>query len=533
LRLRSAIRISIFPVSDIHPGHCMSNYWGIIFFCCMIYISGCRPDLATIKRDCAVVDRKPEIKPDYSGIIVPPNIAPLNFFLKDSCAACVVEIASEKGTPMTIWGKNGAVRIKAAPWKRLLSENVGKTLRITIYTRNERGAWRQYRTIENTIAKEPIDRYCTYRLLNFQYVYWRALRECQRDLTSFTETEFVNTLNDTKSDAFKCVNCHMPMNSDPSRFVLQMRNTSRGSETLIASGDSITILLSRLGHAAWHPSGKYIAFSTYKVNQAFHAVGKQFIDVFDKNSRIVIYDVAGRKIMPVSQLRRQGVLETWPAWSPDGQYLYFCSAPIPWSDNDKEVPDNFNKTKYNLLRIAYDAVRDSWGEVDTVLSTAQTGLSIALPRISPDNRFCLFCMQNFGPYPYIDASSDLYLMDLTTRQYRKLPINSEYNESWHCWSTNGRWILFSSRRDGGIFTRLYISYIDSTGNAHKPIVLPQRDPAFYDSFTKCYNVAELAIAPVRFSERELLRAIRTRHAITVTIPPNIEGQVADTSINSR
>jgi hypothetical protein len=451
---------------------------------------------------------------------------------------------------MTVWGEKGFVRIDAAPWRRLLSDNAGKPLRVTIYARGGRGAWRRYTTIENTIAAEPIDRYCTYRLLNFQYNYWRDLRLCQRDLTSFTETVLLNTFNytlnnmraDTRNDwrnstrndkpneVFRCVNCHMPMNNDPRRFVLQLRSIAYGSETLIADGDSITTLSSQLGYTAWHPGGRYIAFSVYTVQQHFHAVGRQFVDIYDNNSRIVIYDVAGRKIVPVPQLNRQGVLETWPAWSPDGRYLYFCSAPVPWSDYSKQPPDNFNKTKYSLLRIAYDSVANSWGAVDTVLSAGETGLSIALPRLSPDNRFCLFCMQNYGAYPHMQVSSDLYLMDVATRQYRKLSINSEYNESWHSWSKNGRWILFSSRRGGGIFTRLYLSYIDSAGNARKPFILPQRDPAFYDSFTKCYNVPEFAMAPVRFSERQLLKAIKTRHTI-VPVPPNTAVRSADTSQN--
>ena len=501
----------------------MSGRRSIILFCCAALFCGCGADFAKVKRDCAVVGTAPVIHPDYAGITIPPNIAPMNFSLRDSSAACIVEIASVKGPPITVRGKKGVVRIGAAPWKRLLSENAGNPLHITVYARGARGGWRRYARVENRIAAEPVDRYCTYRLLNFQYSYWRDLRECQRDLTSFTETDLVNTRNYTRNytrdDDFKCVNCHIPLNNDPGRFVLQLRSTA-GSETLIADGDSITTLSSQLGHAAWHPGGACIAFSVYKVRQYFHAVGRQLIDVYDSTSHIVIYDVAGRKIVPVPQLGRRGVLETWPSWSPDGRYLYFCSSPVPAGDYSDETPDNFNRTKYSLLRIAYDAVNKRWGDVDTVLTAAETGQSIALPRISPDGRFCLFCMQNFSPYPYTQVSSDLYLMDIATRRYRKLPVNSEYNESWHSWSKNGRWVLFSSRRGGGIFTRLYICYIDSAGNARKPFILPQRDPAFYDSFMQCYNVAEFAVAPVHFSERQLLKVIKSpRHTVVVPIPP--------------
>jgi hypothetical protein len=496
---------------------------GIILFWCAALLCGCRPDLATIKRGCAVVDRLPVIKPDYAGITVPPNIAPLNFTLRDSCAACVAEIASVKGPPITVWGKEGAVRIAAAPWRRLLAENAGRPLRVTIYARDDQGAWRRYAPIEDTVAAEPVDRYCTYRLLSFLYNYSSDLRECQRDLTSFTETVLVNSQN----YAWGCVNCHMPMNNDPGRFVLQSRSQAYGSETLIADGDSITTLSSRLGYTAWHPGGRYIAFSVYKVQQYFHAVGRQFIDVCDNNSCIVIYDAIARKIVPAPRPSLQGTLETWPAWSPDGRYLYFCSASVPSGYSTTEPPENFDKVQYSLLRIAYDAALNNWGAVDTVLTPRETGLSIAQPKLSPDNRFCLFCMQTSGAYPHTQVTSDLYLMDLTTRQYHKLPINSEYNESWHSWSKNSRWILFSSKRGGGIFTRLYFSYVDSAGNVHKPFLLPQREPAFYDSFIQCYNVPEFAVAPVRFSERQLLKAIRTRHKITVPVQTNNMAPSAD------
>jgi hypothetical protein len=503
----------------------MSKLRIIVLFSCIALLTGCHPDLATIKRNCAVIDKLPVITPDYAGITIPPNIAPLNFTLRDSCEVFVAEIASVNGTPIVTWSKNKTVRIDAAQWKQLLAENAGNPLHITMYARGNSGVWRQYATIGDTIAAEPVDRYCTYRLLGFQYNYSSELRECQRDLTSFDETVLLNS----QHYAWGCVNCHTPMNNDPQHFVLQSRSKAFGSETLISDGDSISTLTSKLGYASWHSSGNYIAFSVYKVEQYFHAVGRQFIDVYDDNSRIVIYAVAARKIVPAApELDRQGMLETWPAWSPDGRYLYFCSSPVLWS-GDKDPPDNFNLTQYSLMRIEFDAAHNTWGAVDTVLSPKETGLSIAQPRLSPNNRFCLFCMQNYGAYPHTQVSSDLYLMDVATRQYRKLPINSEYNESWHTWSKNSRWILFSSKRGGGNFTHLYFSYIDSMGNAHKPFILPQRDPAFYDSFTDCYNVQEFAVAPVDFSERQLLKAVRTQHTITVPIAPNSSKVSADLS----
>ena len=140
-------------------------------------------------------------------------------------------------------------------------------------------------------------------------------------------------------------------------------------------------------------------------------------------------------------------------------------------------PENYEKLKYDLRRISYDVATDQWGQAETVLSAEETGQSILLPRISPDGRFLVFCMCRYGCFPVYQPSSDLYLMDLATRQYRKLAINSEFSESWHSWSSNSRWIAFSSKRQGGLFTRTYLSYVDQAGTAHKPFVLPQQDPS--------------------------------------------------------
>jgi hypothetical protein len=110
------------------------------------------------------------------------------------------------------------------------------------------------------------------------------------------------------------------------------------------------------------------------------------------------------------------------------------------------------------------------------------------------------------------------MMDLQTGQYNKLDINSEYSESWHSWSSNSRWIAFSSKRQGGMFTRTYFSYVDKSGKAYKPFILPQEDPAFNDSFLKTYSVPELITGPVDVGSRELAGAVRSSNEIKVLLP---------------
>jgi hypothetical protein len=109
-------------------------------------------------------------------------------------------------------------------------------------------------------------------------------------------------------------------------------------------------------------------------------------------------------------------------------------------------------------------------------------------------------------------------MDLSTGKYRRLEINSEYSESWHSWSSNSRWFAFSSRRQGGALTRTYISYVDETGRVHKPFVLPQKDPDYYDSLLETYSVPELVKSKVKINKSLLARIARSKPSETVDIP---------------
>jgi hypothetical protein len=203
--------------------------------------------------------------------------------------------------------------------------------------------------------------------------------------------------------------------------------------------------------------------------------------------------------------------------------LYFCSAPRWWSNQNK-IPDRFNEIRYDLVRISYDIDSDTWGKPETILSAEDTGRSILLPRISPDGRRLLFCMCDYGAWAVHQPSSDLYMLDLKARQqdgkyeYRRLDINSDQSESWHTWSGNSRWIAFSSKRNTGVFTRIYISYVDREGNVSKPFVLPQKDPTYYDSCLWTYSIPELIPEPVPMTKEKLGRVIRSAERISVRMP---------------
>ena len=86
-------------------------------------------------------------------------------------------------------------------------------------------------------------------------------------------------------------------------------------------------------------------------------------------------------------------------------------------------------------------------------------------------------------------------------------VNSEESESYHTWDSSGRWLIFSSRRDDGLYTRIYLSHIDSMGNGSKPFLLPQRDPASNQTRMKSYNIPEPMTAPIPLSVEKIMRTV--------------------------
>ncbi len=70
----------------------------------------------------------PRIFPDYAGVTIPPNIAPMNFRLEEKGAKFQVEFRSTKGEPILLKTKRGAVSIPIEAWRKLLRANCGEEL---------------------------------------------------------------------------------------------------------------------------------------------------------------------------------------------------------------------------------------------------------------------------------------------------------------------------------------------------------------------------------------------------------------------
>ena len=87
-------------------------------------------------------------------------------------------------------------------------------------------------------------------------------------------------------------------------------------------------------------------------------------------------------------------------------------------------------------------------------------------------------------------------------------LNSPDTESYHSWSSNGRWVVFSSRRGDGGYTRPFIAHVDADGKGTKPFELPQADPDYHRQFMKSYNIPEFMRGPVEVTPQEFASVLK-------------------------
>ena len=445
----------------------------------------------------------PAIFPDYTDVVIPPNIAPLNFKLQEEVEEARAIFASEE-QQFVVKGKNGSFEIPASKWQDLLQSAVGKSLQVTVQVK--RGTeWTEYAPFPIQVVSDKIDAYLAYRLIEPGYELWNRMGIYQRNLESYTQTAIL----ENKMTGNNCMNCHSFCMQNPDKMLFHMRETYPG--TYLVNNGKVEKLntktnetISSLVYPSWHPSGKYVAFSVNSTKQAFHLNDPNRVEVYDEASDVVVYDVEKHEIVTSPLLFSKAAFETFPTFSPDGKTLYFCTAAA------RTMPTEYAKVKYNLCSVSFEPETRTFGNrVDTLYNARVGGMSASFPRVSPDGRYLMYTLSGYGNFSIWHKDADLYMLDLASGATDSLPgVNSPDVESYHSWSRNSRWFVVASRRLDGLFTRPFIVYVDEAGHCGKPFLLPQESPDYYDASLFSFNIPEFSHTPTVVSEANLLKAAK-------------------------
>ena len=400
-----------------------------------------------VKEAQTVSNSYPSVFPDYTFTAIPYNIAPLNFEVKGA-QEIRADFAGEGVNLLTVTGKH-EIRIPKKKWKEMLDKLKDKDLEVTVSVWNSSSPEGvRYKPFTVRVASDAIDEWIAYRLIEPGYEGWNMLGIYQRNLTSFEEKEIATN----RADKSKCMNCHSFANYSPQQMIFHVRGEGGGT-ALWKDGELSKLPLETTGpkksgtYPMWHPNGRYIVFSSNLTRQSFLSEGEKALEVYDLQSDLILYDIQTKKVLTDKRFMDEAHWETFPAWSADGKSLYYCGA-LP-----KNMPIDYQNLHYSLCKVDFDEATGTFGE--------------RIDRI------------------YVQI------------------LNSAETESYHSWSSNGRWILFSSRRLDGRYTRLFIAWMDEKGNIHKPFLLPQSTVEHNVLRTKSYNIPEFIKGEVTLPQKQL------------------------------
>lgn len=448
-------------------------FWGLL--------TGCiknQPDSAYGSEGPAI------IYPDYKETTIPPNIAPLGFHYAMRGARKAKTTFAVSG--MTITKRGLEVRWGMRQWSKLLSKAVGGSISVLseIKLDNEiiKDSWHIY------VCNDTIDPYLTYRLIEPAYQMWNEVSIEERCVETFEE----RTICDYKHTDNSCMNCHIhsQQRGDLSMFYIRGKN---GGAILNRNGGLRKLTLNTKGmisgtvYGEIHPSGRYGIFSTNVVIPGFHSKADKRMEVYDIASDLTVADFDNNRIINLPHVAREDKFETFPCFSADGKYIFFCVA------DTLSVPAELTELRYSLVRASFD---ENTGYVGTQLDTVWNGnahnASACHPKASPDGRWLMFTNASYGTFPINHSESSLNMVDLITGNIITLDaIKGDKSDTYHSWSSSSRWFVFASKRGDGQYGKPYFCHLDGNGNPSKPFVLPQKSAYFYEYNLKSFNIPDL------------------------------------------
>jgi hypothetical protein len=216
------------------------------------------------------------------------------------------------------------------------------------------------------------------------------------------------------------------------------------------------------------PDGKYMLIA---MNSFGFFVNKNTItEPFDypyQRGDIYWFDLQKQTLNPLPGACDPNYVEDMPSFSPDGKYVVF-------SRYQPEVKHTNPPTAViraiDLFKVPFN---HGQGGIPAPMKNASFNHQYQyFARYAPNGKWLSFCRGDGFKGIFARASSDIYLLSADEDHLIKLNLNRNgIMDSWHYWSNDSHWLIFSSNREANRLTAIYLVYIDEQGNDYPPVRL--------------------------------------------------------------
>ncbi len=398
-------------------------------------------------------------------------------------------------------------RIPENVWREIVESAGASVVALQVRGVERVGLWGKTRDevhvsgkVSFRISKDPADNVVIYRLIDPPFINRKTPDIFVRELRGLRPAPFICMRREY------CINCHTFSSQTGRRGKLAIQVRYGGKEPhypriYLALLDLETREVVKpvmpftpqgTTFMAWSPDGTKLALAGKHLVSATRPQVHGSLPTLQANADIAVYDVETGKVLLLPGASEKGVLEVYPHWTPDGKSIVFSAAPGGLESK---------LTHLNLHVIPYADGRG--GKAKPVPGASNNGRSNYFPRFSPDGKWLSFVQSDGGSF--IKSSSDIYLMPATLEgRARALESNDPLAaDSWYCWSSNSRWIVFTSKRDDGAFARLYFTHIDGEGHASEPVRLP-----IANEMRMSFNIPEFVTDVPTIDGRALFEGLR-------------------------
>lgn len=468
--------------------------------------------VARLRSPSVYRDRRPfqslQIVYPQDGSLFPPNLCAPSVEWEDprnSLWQVSVKVG-EDGETATFVTTSKSWRFPSKVWERVRRDAVTRDAKVQVKgvklnKAGERtGPVQASEIVRLRISRDPADSYIVYRLVAPPFSSSKTPDLFLRDIREDEPRVFLSARRKY------CVNCHSfsSKQGNVGKLSLQVRS-------LAAVGQKLPVYLGvydidrRTGYRVqlpfqiqmttfmdWSPDHERLAFSANQKIVALEPILYETQLAGMSTSDIAICDLTRNEAYLLPGASDPNMLEIYPRWSPDGSRIVFSRSPVG------SHPANVH---FDLYVIPVDGGKQSVAQ--PIEDAADNGRSNYFPRFSPDGKWFSFCQCDGGDL--IRSSSDLYLKagDLKGPAHR-LECNAPYAaDSWHSWTSNSRWLVWASKRDGGIYAYLYLTHIDEAGHASPAIRVPMKKKPHAS-----FNVPEFVAQDPGIREAGLFDAIR-------------------------